>query len=1112
MRKKDKKLAEGAEAENTTGEQLPLPDAATVPSFSPVEVENTTAIHETEPPYQECGRTSGSSGTSEGDRTRHEQAITARQPTTSSSKMNRGELEVQPPRQHERGGKTAGSLVVNDTHSDHADENASIAANHKLRKRKHQNILLSSEDEAPSQAKKARNHVSKSVLLDTAGTAPKNKVQKPVRRRKKVRSVIPRALRKPKPNNTVKSHSQSSTKPTPSSESSLGDDRKRPIESKAHQSHSNVAIIRNNGAFSEAYMLTNPNPHKLRGISPEIPLQSDSSTSLLNGNSAYVSSDTESNSGLYKPSSRMLRPYDSESSQTDEFSESYSEEDWKPAKLKKKKSMRQNAMKAAGLVIDDILKIRRKQSSRTVVYDCIGSPKVKKGAHSPKRRLSLITRDAPKAERWSGPSTRKSLAISPDFFGSPGTHQTRSENTSATLMQVNFGGSNKEEPLVRKRGLPSTDSSTDEQDSSAVDDDTGGMSRHVSKATWLKKLPKRQLTVQLDKEVRISKNYDARRSPKPLSVIGDLKSREERVLENGAKHKHEIAQRMLSQQSGEPLAFATLNSDKDTDSHTSDGVKNSSKQNMIPSSDEDLEDTIVDVLGVDSVDEDNTRTNYNELKQNLTRIKLTDADFTAGDSSLEDDASGSSGDDTKKSSKQNGRLSDDDMQEPIDVLGVDDTTSNTENEANSERGESETKLNFAQMLKPTLVELTDADLTTESSLLQEGSGGGEGTSENIEDSDSSTKEPGERCNSTQTPKFLTGKDIYDILAAVSTNRVGTVVTKGDDNKKRKQSSKPVLTKKRRAIDQSSFQNVRVVLDALPVSRSPIGKAAVIVNCDKPKTRNKEGMKKKLKAGATGNTRGHSVGDKTLKRTKAKISSKPPSKRKKVAKQMEDDADDIVVKDLVEANSEDYRVKLKLVSKQTHGEKKLSTKPTRFKPLSGPLGIASSTEDDDSTGKVKKSRRIKTTQHTSEKKAAKKKLATKQVGKEGEGSGMEIDVIHEGSVSEKVMQTERDIMTRLSQNHHSKSSESIVINATEKEAAEKKLSMKQVGKESEGSGKEIDIVQEGFVSGKTMQTEGDIMTRLPQNHHSKTIGVASSESVVINATEKKAAENNLSTLR
>ena len=1050
VRKQDKELPEGAEAENTTdnGEQLPLPDATTVPSFSPVEVESTTAIHETQPPYQDYGSTSGSSGTSEGSSsTRHEQAIVAREATTSSSKTNRGEPEVQPPRQHEHGGKTAGSVVMVDdvalsAHSDHADENASITANYKLGKRKHRSIILSSEDEAPSQPKKARNHVSKSVLHDTAGPAPNNKVQKPVRRRKKARSVIPRALRKPKPNNTVKFHSQSTNKSHSNSES------KRLIESNTHSKDISVAekvakshTIRNNGAFSEAHTGTNPSPHKLRGISPEIPLQSNSSAFLQNGNSAYASSDTESSSDTYKPSNRMPPAYDSESSQTDDLSESYSEEDWKPARLKRKKSMRQKAMKAAGLIIDDILKIRRKQSSRTVIYDCIGSPKVKKGVHSPKRRLSLITRDAPKAERWSGHSTRKSLTLSTDFFGSPGTIQARRESTSETLMQVNLGDSNEGEPLVRKTDLSSTDSSTDEQSSSAVDDDSGGMSRAVSRATWLKELPKRQLTVQLDKEVRIRGKYDSHhiQSPKPSSEAGDLKSSEESVLENGAKHKHNIAQRMLSQQSGEPsvdpLVFASFDDDdKDKDSHTSSNkAKDSSKQLTIPSSDEDLEDAIVDILGVDSVDEDNTngtgtRANHDGLKQNFTRIRLTSADFTAGDSptpGLEEGTSGnSSEDETKKSSKQeSGRVSDDDMQEPIDVLGVDDTTSNIEDKGSSERDEA--KLNLAQTLKPTLIKPTNADLTTESSLPQEG--GEEGAVENIKDGESgSTKELGGRRNSEQTlPRILTGKEIHDLLAAVSSKNISveTVLSKNDSSE---QISKPVLTKKRRAIN---LQNVRVVLDALPVSRSPIGKAAVIVNCEDIKSRrNKEGTMRKVRAGARSDTRGHGVPkgeSKIAKGTKAKQSSKPPSRRKKVAKQMEDDADDIVVKDLVEANNEDYRVKLKLISKkQIPAEKKHGTKPTRFKPLSGPLGIASSTEDDDNVGKVKKARKTRTVQHTSEKKTAGRKLTTKQVVKEGEGSGMEIDALQavasKGSVSEKPMEIGKDIMTQLSsQSHHSK---------------------------------------------------------------------------------------------
>ena len=1025
---------------------------------------------------------------------------TVRQATTSSSERSRDEIEmgaIKPPKQN--GGKAAKSMMKNvhvtvSPHSDHANGNASVDVNHKLGKRKHQDVPPSLEDEAPSQAKKARNHVSKTVLLDTTGPAPK-KVQKPVHRRKKPRSVIPRALRK-KPNNTVKSHSQSIAKSSPSPDTSPADDRKGSIESSAHQCHSkdipvteNVAksrTIRSSGASSEVYMLTNPNPHKVRGISPEIPLQSDSShTCSLTGTTGYVSSDAESNPNVYKPSSRTPPPYDSESSQTDELSESYSEDDWKPARLKKKKAMRHKTMKAAGLIIDDILKIR-KQSSRTVLYDCIGSPKGKKGAHSPKRRLSLITRDTPKSERWAGPSTRKPLAIAAGFLGSPGTVQARSERmekASTTLTQVNLGGGN-EKPLIRKTALPSTDSSTDEQDSGTggeMSKDSG--SEKISKVTWLKKLPKRQLTVQLHKEIRIGGKH-----PKPLS---ELKSSEAGPVEDRVKQK------TLSQQSDEPLVdplvFATLNSDKDKDEHSSNKTKISSKQNTIPSSDEDLEDAIVDVLGIDSVDEDNTSGARANLKQNFTRIRLTGADFTTGDSpfpGLEDGTSMSSEDEAEESSKQqNGRLSDDDMQEPIDVLGIDDTTSDTELEGSGESGKAKA-LNLAQKPKPTTIKLTDADLTVEGSPLQ--GGWRNGAVENIEDGSvgghGRTKEHGERRKSKQTPKTLTGKAICDIMAAASSGQrsVGTVMSKGDGSKKRKPRSKRALTKKRRFIAQSSLHNVRVVLDALPVCRSPIGKAAVIVNSKKSKIRNKKGAKKKLKAGATSDVKGRSfagVEGKVAKRAKTGQDSKPP-KRKKVAKQMEDDSDDIVVKDLVEADNEDYRVKLKLVSKQKPPEKKVSSKPTRFKPLSGPMGIASSAEDDDTANYNKKGRKMRTTKHTSKLKATDKKLTTKKVVKEDEGSGMEVDaiqaVISEGSVSEKAMQTEGDIMTSLSQNHLRKtvgetSSESTVASPTT-------------------------LQPHGLEECSYSKTDPIISSLSPnqEEHHSKTVREASSDAVVTNS--------------
>lgn len=1052
-----------------------------------------------EPPCQDYGSTSESPETTEleDDRsTRHEQATAStplRQATTSSleRKGRGGEAdvgEIIPPKQNQS--EAAKSVVKSvdvtlSPRSGHANGSISTDTNHKLRKRKHQDVPPSLlEDEGPSQVKKARNHVSKTVSLNTA--APK-KVQKP---RKKPRSVIPRALRK-KPNNTVRSHSHSDAKSSP--DTSVYDWR-RPIESSAHQCHSKNMSVAENGlnsrtthgvnASNGTYTLTNPSPHKLRGISPEIPLQSDSSSHSLMGRPGHVSSNVESNSTMSKPSRRL---YDSEESSqtTDDQSESYSEDDWKPPRVKKKKFMRHKTMKAAGLVIDDILKIR-KQSSRTVLYDCIGSPKGKKGSHSPKRRLSLITRDTPKSERWAGPSARKPLTLAPSFLGSPATLQVRNgrtEKSNTKLTQVTLGGSNEKHDDIPKAVLPSTDSSTeaDEQDGGS----TGEMSKDsnsekIGKATWLKKLPKRQLTVQLDKEIRLEGNHSGDgqvQSPKPLL---ELKSSEAGPVEDTR-----VKQRMLSQQSDEgsemsvdPLVCATLNGgDKDKDEQSSNKASNiGSKQNTIPSSEEDLEDAIVDVLGIDSVDEENTNGGARaNLRQNFTRIRLTDADFTTGGDStfpgLEDNTSTSSEDEMEDGSKQqNRRLSDDDMQEPIDVLGLDDaatTSSNTEDEGNSESDQAKPP-NLAQKLskpKPTMIKLTDADLTTEGSLLQEegdwrrdgalgtieDSGGDDGDDDSSNGHSGSTMEPagGEGHNSNQqTSKKLTGKDIHDIMIASSQCGVdsGTIVSEGDNSSK--PTLKQAVTNKKKFVDQSSLHNVRVVLDALPVCKLPVWKPAIIVNSDELITKDKKKgtKKKKLKGGATkGDVISRGVqagaGGKVAKRTKSGQDSKP-SKRTKVTKQLEDDSDDIVVKDLVEDNdSEDYRVKLKLVSKQKpQEEKKLSTKPTRFIPLSGPMGIASSAEDDDvATNNGKTGQKLRTVEHTSNLNATDKKPTVKTVVQEGEGGGMEIGallaaisegsggmevdslqaVISDGHVSEKTMQAEADIMTHLSQNHHRK---------------------------------------------------------------------------------------------
>ena len=1088
--KKIQKLNEGAkEAENnSSAEQLPLPDTTTAPALSPVETtDNTTVAQDMEPSCHDYGSTSESPETTEleDDRTtRHEQTIAStplRQATTSSLewKGRGGEAdmgEIVPPKQNQS--ETAKSVAKSidvpvSPRSGHANGSAGTDSNHKLGKRKHQDIPPSLlEGEGPSQVKKARNHVSKIVSLSrVAGPAPK-KVQKP---RKKPRSIIPRGLRR-KPNNTVRSHSHSNAKSDTSAY-----DRKRSIESSAHQCHSKDLSTHNINASSEAYTLTNPSPHKLRGISPEIPLQSDSSSQSLTGKSDHVSSDVESNS---KPSRRL---YDSEESSqtTDEQSESYSEDDWEPARVKKKKFMRHKTMKAAGLIIDDILKIR-KQSSRTVLYDCIGSPKTKKGSHSPKRRLSLITRDTPKSERWAGPSARKPVTLAPSFLGSPATLLARSERTersNTNLMQVTSGGGNEKHDahVVHKAVLPSTDLSTeaDEQDDgSAGEVSKDSDNEKTSKVTWLKKLPKRRLTVELDRESRLEGNHSGDESPKPKPLL-EVKSSEAGPVEDTREKQRMLGQ--LSDEGGEmlvdPLVCTALNgSDKDKDEQSSNkAAKISSKQNTIPSSEEDLEDAIVDVLGIDPVDEENTNVpdgaRANE-RQKFTRIRLTDADFTVGeDSRLEGNTLMSSEDDETEedsSKQQNGRLSDDDTQEPIDVLGLDDaatTSSNTEGEWSSENDQVKPLFNVAQKLKPkhTVIRLTDEDLTTEGSLLQEEGDWRreDGALRNIEDTGdddddddsngdgSSTEEPagGEEHNSQQqTSRKLTDKAIHDIMKASShcSVQLDTVVSIGGNRSWR---LKRPVTKQNEFVDQSNLQDFQVVLDTVPV---PVGKTAVVDDSNKLITKDKKKgtkKKKKLKAGAASGdviSRDVQTGaeGKVAKRKKSGQDSKRSKGKKKIAKLMEDDSNDIVVKDLVEDNnSEDYRVKLKLISKQKpQEEKKLSTKPMPFIPLSGPMGIASSAEDDDAaTNNGKTGQKLRTVEQMSNLNATDKEPTVKTVVQEGEGSGMEIDtllaaisegsggmevdslqaVISDGHVSEKAIQAEADIMIRLSQNHHRK---------------------------------------------------------------------------------------------
>ena len=868
-----------------------------------------------------------------------------------------------------------------------AKKNAGIATNHKTGKRKHQNVPFSSEDEAPPRLKKARKQVSK-LDLDRADPAPEN-MQKTARQRKKPRSVIPRALRK-KQTNAIKSHSPPSAKSHTGSRPA--DDVNRPVKSKPYRSHPKgtaeyAAESHVTHGDSGEDMSHVDSPHKLRGISPEIPLQNNSSLS-----SSCVSSDVESSMSEYRPSNTTPPPHDSGSSQQEELSESYSEEDEKRTKLKK--AIRQKKMKAAGLVIDDILKMRNR-SSRAVLYDCIGSPKGKKGANSPKRRLSLITRDITPKSKSKGPELSRKIkpfAISAGFFGSLGTNKAgsdKNEEPRPSLMplqsQMKVGAGNKA-PLVC---LSSADSGTDDGGTNKDGSD------NTSKVPYIKS-SKRQMSVQLDKEEIkrwIHEDHHIIQNPEPTLEVADLlvqgNQTETTADIDRADHGRKSSDTTLVQQPHEkglqesesladPLVLTTSNGGEDTDSDS-----NSSKQNG-NLSDENLDEPI-DVLVVDAMDQDShsngAKTRSDELKQTFTKIKLTDEDFSLGGSPTpgvgddaatdsEDDSSSSSGETKKQSSKQSERLSDEDLQEPIDVVAFDDNMSNTEDEESSESGEE--KLNFNGKSKPktTIIKLTDDDFTTDSSLIQDVGGG---AIVNMED-DSSSKEREERYSSKQmsTNHTGTGRDVGnhdprflpdDLLVAMSSG-IGTAAVIGEGGSEMKQSSKQKWTKKR-SIDQSSLRGVRVVLNALPLATSNSVIRRADINVRSKISKAKKITTKKRKIGTIDDAGGYDparIEGKLGKRARHRQDSKP-SKRRKVTNQVYEherdnyfqDSDDIVVKDLVDDNSEDYSSK-RTKSKKKPSERKF-TKPTDeegvlyFKPLSGPLGIASSTEDDDCTNKA-----------------------------------------------------------------------------------------------------------------------------------------------------------------
>ena len=621
--------------------------------------------------------------------------------------------------------------------------------------------------------------------------------------------------------------------------------------------------------------LASPSPSGVHRDSPEIPLQS---TSLR---SSSVSSDVESSSDEYIPS-KLNSP---SSPQSIEQSDSSEVEKTSPAKPKQsEKSIHQTVMKVSGLV-DDIVNAR-KQSPRAVLYDFFGSPESPKGRRkrtTPNKRLSLITRDntSKYRELKVGHRSRlhhvhaaKHMATAAECTrSSTNGSQTNDEEVEAnrTILTQSTLGVGEDGHLVPRAGSPSSDSSGD--DHGRTESSSKDNSRNEAR---FRKLPKRRLIAQLDRE--------AHKEPKDNQAAVSANEHSQQSDEN---------QTIVSEQS---LSCSEVSED------TNMGVVNDA----------------------------NTEGATDDLKQNLdVQIKLNDSDFTVDGSSspetVNDDAFGREARNTRKQKEQ---LSDEDLQEPGDVLGVGNSTSNTEDEDGSSSERSKLKLKSIHKLKKTLIKLTSEDFTTECSLLQES---GRGTIENTEDD----------------------------IRIVPDKRQGL---------------KPKQAATERSIKLSSLQSVRVVLDALSLQ--------LIKRIQK--TRGGKG--------------------KIAKRSQWKKSSTPPLMKNVAKLKIERaDLDNVVVKDLVDNNSEHCSkvTSLTPTTAEIPGAEEV-TKAVDSEPPSRPLGMASSTDDDNTSNFEEDRTRIEVPHH-SEQEAIKRKLTSEQSSEGAEDSEMEIDVqgssLSEGSVNE-----------------------------------------------------------------------------------------------------------------
>ena len=154
-----------------------------------------------------------------------------------------------------------------------------------------------------------------------------------------------------------------------------------------------------------------PDGREHRGISPEIPLQNNSSNTSLN---TSITSDVVPLPDKLIASdspSQTTNTDVSESGRRQQLTDSSDEDKQHVVRKRGKKIVQRGAMRIIG-VSEDVL-TSTFGSSRTVLYDCIGNTDVPRGSrkktNSPVKRLSLITRGNRLKSRESPHHARKEL-------------------------------------------------------------------------------------------------------------------------------------------------------------------------------------------------------------------------------------------------------------------------------------------------------------------------------------------------------------------------------------------------------------------------------------------------------------------------------------------------------------------------------------------------------------------------------------------------------------------------------------------------------------------------------------------------------------------------------